>query len=87
MGKSASPSRVNTAIRTIFADNLRRLRIKQNLTQEELAHGAGINRLYVSAIERGMHGVSIDILVNLANVLGVSPSKLLTPAKKRRPKT
>lgn len=64
-------------IRDILATNLRRYRIRQGLSQEELAHRAKIDRTYVSAIERSVYGVTIDVLDRLARALDVEASDLL----------
>ena len=64
-------------IREIFAANLRRLRLARELSQEELAHQAHIDRTYVSALERGVYSASLDTIANLAKALGVEPYELL----------
>jgi transcriptional regulator with XRE-family HTH domain len=37
----------------VFAANVRRIRRAQEMSQEELAHRAGLHRTYVSGLERG----------------------------------
>jgi transcriptional regulator with XRE-family HTH domain len=64
-------------IRKSFGANLRRLRKKQGLSQEELAHRANVDRTYVSAIERGVYAVTIDVLDRLARSLDVEAWELL----------
>lgn len=64
-------------IREILATNLRRLRRELSLSQEELAHRANIDRIYVSALERCVYGVSIDVLDRIAEVLNVEAADLL----------
>jgi len=64
-------------IRDILAANLRQHRQRQNVSQEELAHRAKVDRTYVSAIERSVYGVTIDVLDRLAQALGVQASDLL----------
>ncbi len=64
-------------LRRIVAQNLRRLRQDRDLTQEELADLAGINRNYVGMIEREENAVSIDVLEALAKALKVEPSVLV----------
>lgn len=49
-------------IREVFAQNLRTLRQAKGLSQEELAHEAGIDRTYISALERNMYNASIDVV-------------------------
>ena len=60
-------------LREIVATNLRRLRLVRNLSQEELADRAGINRNYVGMLEREQHAATIDMLEKLAAVLDADP--------------
>jgi transcriptional regulator with XRE-family HTH domain len=52
------------------ARNLRRLRVERNLSQEALAADAGIDRTYVSRLERGLENPTIAILEQLSEALG-----------------
>ena len=53
----------------LVARNLRRLRVERNLAQEVLATDAGIDRTYVSRLERGLENPTVAILEQLANAL------------------
>ncbi|WP_266031465.1 helix-turn-helix domain-containing protein [Brucella intermedia] len=64
-------------IREIFARNLRKLRHANRLSQEKLAHLAGIDRTYVSSLERSIYSPTIDMVATLATILGVPPEDLL----------
>lgn len=64
-------------IKQILALNLRRLRRESGLSQEELAHRAGIDRTYISALERSIYAASIDVVDSLARVLKVEAADLL----------
>jgi len=55
--------------RALVAWNLRRLRTEQGLSQERLAADTGIDRAYVSELERGQGNASVDLLDRLAEVL------------------
>ena len=70
-------------IREVLARNLRIYRQQRGLSQEELAHKADIDRTYVSALERCVYGVSIDVLDRLAVALSIEAADLLqrTPPK------
>ena len=68
-------------LRHVFATNLRRLRAERRISQEALAHEAGVNRSHLSDIERGVTWVGLEIIERLAKVLGVEPAELL---KRRR---
>lgn len=63
--------------REILAANLRSMRRRQGLSQEELAHRAAIDRTYVSALERGVYAATIDVIERLARALDVEVWELL----------
>jgi len=65
-------------IREILAINLRRLRQARDLSQEELADRADIDRTYISALERSIYAAGIDVVERLAHALGVEVAELLT---------
>lgn len=65
------------SIREDFARNLRRLRHAKSLSQEALAYEAGIDRTYISALERGVYSATIDMVAKLAAVLDVEAAELL----------
>ena len=55
------------------------LRVAQDLSQEELAGRAGLDRTYVSAIERGKANPTLIVLLRLTQTLGVSLDALVEP--------
>ena len=61
----------------VFAKNLREARLSRGLSQEALAHTAGLHRTYVGSVERGERNVSIDNMERLAAALRVSLTDLL----------
>jgi transcriptional regulator with XRE-family HTH domain len=69
------------AHRKAFGANLRRERKARGLSQDALAHYAGLHRTYVGSVERGERNISIDNIVRLARALGIEPAELL-----RRPR-
>lgn len=71
-------------LRATFAHNLRKWRRERNLSQEELAHRAEIDRTYVSALERCVYAASVDVIERLARELSVEPAELLRPPTKNR---
>jgi transcriptional regulator with XRE-family HTH domain len=73
--KSASVSelaRIGAAIRSI--------RTEQAISQENLAHLAGIDRSHMGKIERGERNVTILNIVRIATALSCAPSELLKRA-------
>jgi transcriptional regulator with XRE-family HTH domain len=57
--------------RALVAWNLRRLRTERGVSQERLAADAGVDRAYVSELEREQGNATLDLLDRLAAVLGV----------------
>ncbi|WP_200810900.1 helix-turn-helix domain-containing protein [Pseudogulbenkiania subflava] len=61
----------------IFGEVLRRYRSAQNISQEELAFKAGVDRTYVSRLERGIRQPTITTLIGIGQALGVSAADLV----------
>lgn len=64
-------------LREVLATNLKHFRLAAELSQEELAHRAHLDRTYVSSLERGRYSVSIDKIENLSVALGIEAFELL----------
>ena len=62
-----------------FAENLRRLRLGQFLSQAELARRAGLHALTITRLEAGATAPSTRSVRALAEALGVEPGELATP--------
>jgi transcriptional regulator with XRE-family HTH domain len=68
--------------RALVAWNLRRIRVKREVSQERLAYDAKVDRSYVGGLERQTENPTIDLLDRLAATLGVPLSELfMQPAK------
>lgn len=68
--------------RMAFGQRLRNLRQDHGWTsQEAFAHHVGLDRTYVSGLERGTRNPTLDVLVKLAHALDVTPSELLSTVK------
>ena len=61
-----------------FGRRLRELRAARNLTQSDMARRFGIDRSFISDVERGRKSISLVMLDVLALGLGVSISELLS---------
>jgi transcriptional regulator with XRE-family HTH domain len=70
-------------IREVLARNLRKARQAKRLSQEELAHRAGVDRTYVSALERRVYAASIEVVDRLARELDVEAADLLRRPTRR----
>ncbi len=67
-----------------LGQNVRYLRKKKELSQEELGFESGIHRTYISDVERGTRNPSVTQLAKFAEALGVTPGKLLDADPKKR---
>ena len=65
----------------VFGEVLRRYRTDMNVSQEELAFRAGVDRTFVSRIERGIRQPTITTIVGLGLALGVSAAELVREAE------
>ena len=61
--------------------NVRHHRKLNGMSQEQLALDAGMERSYVSDLERGTRNPSVRALGRLAEALGVQPHRLLMPVE------
>lgn len=61
----------------LFGKNVRHYRKLKGMTQEQLAVAAGMERSYVSDLERGTRNPSVVALGRIAAALDLEPSKLL----------
>lgn len=69
---------------SLLGEQLRRLRIEQDLTQQELAGKAGLSYKYLGRIELAQAEPGADILVRLARALAVPVGELfetITPSR------
>lgn len=64
-------------LRVAFGEALRRVRMRAGITQERLALNAGLDRSFVSALERGVRQPSLTTVFVLARTLNISPHVLV----------
>ncbi len=67
-------------LRDVIARNLRRLRSERSWSQERLALESGLNRTYLSAVERSEQNISTDNIARLADALSIEAWVLLKPS-------
>lgn len=72
--------------RALLAWNLRALRTAKTLSQERLALDAGVDRAWVSELEREQGNTSIDLLDRLAEALDVPIAALFAEPEPNAPK-
>ena len=64
-------------VRQVFGANVRRIRLERGLSQEGFGFVSGIDRTYVSGVERGVHNPSLVLAAKFADGLGVPLNVLL----------
>jgi transcriptional regulator with XRE-family HTH domain len=65
-----------------FGKAVRRKRERLGLSQEKLGLEAGLDRTYISGIERGVRNPTLKTIWLLADTLSTTPSALLRAAEK-----
>jgi transcriptional regulator with XRE-family HTH domain len=68
--------------RRVLARNLRRLRLAQRMTQEELANAAGLRQALISELESSKLDVRLDTLSRVSIALNVTMADLFDEAKR-----
>ena len=72
-------------LQSIIAENIIYYRKELGLTQEELAHIAGIDRTYIGYIENSKHNVTLGMLIKVSEALGIEVHDLLIKQINRSP--
>lgn len=67
---------IQTQRRRDFGTMVADTRREKGMTQEELAHAAGMDRAYMGRVERGEVSVGLDKIWAVADALGTTPGKL-----------
>jgi transcriptional regulator with XRE-family HTH domain len=68
---------VKSPLRDILARNMRLMRAELGWSQEFLAAEAGVNRTYLSAVERSEQNISLDNIYKISKALKLDASKLI----------
>ncbi len=60
-----------------FGQTVRKIRLKQGLSQGDVARRLNLHRSYISSIERGIRNPSLKVIQKIAKALEVPMEKLL----------
>ena len=60
-----------------FGKTVRRIRLRKELSQGDLAKRLNVHRSYVSGIERGIRNPSLKVIERFAKALGVEVKNLI----------
>jgi transcriptional regulator with XRE-family HTH domain len=66
-------------MRKLVGRNVKRLRQRKGLTQEQFAEVSGFSQQYISSLERGRRNPTVVTLYELARALEVSHLELVRP--------
>ena len=69
----------------VVARNIRRIRVRRGLSQEGLAAEAGIDRTYVSQLERELKNPTVSLLEKIAGALTCDIREFFDPANVAKP--
>ena len=69
-------------LRWKFGHAVRAARVSRELSQEQLAHAAGLDRTYVSSLERGLRNPTLTTQARLAQALGTPLHELIREAER-----
>jgi|ERR1039458_2852629 ribosome-binding protein aMBF1 (putative translation factor) len=77
MGKRRRQVQPRSGPEKAFGEVLRQVRKSRGMSQMDLFMESGIDRTYISAVERGIQSPTIRMIVRFANCLKVRPSELV----------
>ncbi len=63
-------------VKVLFGQRVRQLRLQQGMSQEAFADKCGLDRTYVSGIERGVRNPTLEVIVVITKGLEVSLKNL-----------
>ena len=63
-----------------FGEAVRRARSERGVSQETLAFSSGLDRTFISAVERGVRNPSLASIYALADALGMEIRQFFEPA-------
>ena len=64
---------------TAMGRRINSIRTSRHMTQQELAHTSGLDRTYISMVERGKQNLTIGAVLRIADALGVPIGHLIEP--------
>lgn len=59
-----------------LGNNIKNIRKKANYTQEQFSEKLGVTPQFLSSVERGVAGISINTAINICNISKCSPNNL-----------
>ena len=60
-----------------FGDYLKQKRKEKKISQIQLAESSGLDRTYISMLERGLKNPTVNTLIKIGKALEILPSEIL----------
>lgn len=70
-------------LKKVFGNELRKARTSVGLSQEKLALQVGLDRTYISMLERGLRQPTLTTLILLGSALDISGSELVRKTEEK----
>ena len=70
-------------LKTAIGSVLRAKREKLAISQEEVAERAGVDRTYISILERGLKSPPVETLERICGALGTLPERVIEEARRK----
>lgn len=67
---------------SMLGEEIRKARLKADLTQEELAFEANVSRQYVSLLELNQKSPTVDVLLRICAAMNTSAGKMISRVEK-----
>ncbi|HFF6179428.1 TPA: helix-turn-helix domain-containing protein [Stenotrophomonas maltophilia] len=71
------------AVQKVFGEVLRAARTEREISQQDLALEADLDRTYISLMERGLRQPTLSTLIALADAMGIEAASLVQRAAER----
>lgn len=84
-GRTMTTEKVETSVADGVGRHLRRIRRRRGLTLAAVAAASGTSESFLSQLERGRTGASLDTLARLAQALGIRVADLFEPDDANNP--
>lgn len=69
-------------LEAIIGRHIKEIRLKKGLSQDELSIETGLDRSYISMIERGKRNPTLIVIFRLCEVLDIEPHSLIKNIEK-----
>lgn len=71
-------------IERAFGDEMRKARLRKKMSQMDLYKATGLDRTFISDLERGVQGPSLRTVFRVAKGVGTEPESLITKTRTSR---